>query len=213
MEDGICLATAGTTRDAARIRSRQGRCVGAWLDTVPTDETYSLKPNEYRVASFPRLGVSLPFSDLISKCECRQQSDDTGYHLLTCKLGGGAVWQHDWIVSGWSELLRELHVPRQTEPKGRYLNNEDITAFNINSGVNFDLDIAMAHPFSKDIVKRASEETIMQQKRERAEKDCQVPESDYITLTGGAPKFVPLVFEHFGNWGNEADKFLDECSK
>ena len=27
------------------------------------------------------------------------------------------------------------------------------------------------------------------------------------------PKFVPLVFEHFGNWGNEADKFLDELSK
>ena len=58
--------------------------------------------------------------------------------------------------------MRELHIPHQTEPKGRYLNNEDrpdITAFDINSGVNFDLDIAMAHPFSKDIVKRSSEET------------------------------------------------------
>ena len=32
-------------------------------------------------------------------------------------------------------------------------------------------------------------------------------------LTGGAPKFVPLVFEHFGNWGNEVDKFLDKLSK
>ena len=32
-------------------------------------------------------------------------------------------------------------------------------------------------------------------------------------LTGGAPKFVPLVFEHFGYWGNEADKFLNDLSK
>ena len=24
---------------------------------------------------------------------------------------------------------------------------------------------------------------------------------------------MPLVFEHFGNWGNEADKFLNELSK
>ena len=32
------------------------------------------------------------------------------------------------------------------------------------------------------------------------------------TLTG-APKFVPLVFEHFWDWGNEVDKFLDELSK
>ena len=166
-----------------------------------------IKPNEYRIASFPRLGLSLPFSDLISKCECRQQSDDTGYHLLTCKLGGGAVWQHDWIVSGWSELLRKLHVPCQTEPKGRYLNNEDrpdITAFNINSGVNFDLDIAMAHPFSKDIVKRASEETVMQQKRERAEKDCQVPESDYINRRSSKVcSFGLWTLWELGKWGGQ----------
>ena len=64
------------------------------------------------------------------------------------------MWQHDRIVSGWIDLLRELHVPHQTEPKGWLLNNEDRPAFNINSGVNFDLDIAMAHPFSKGIVKR-----------------------------------------------------------
>ena len=24
---------------------------------------------------------------------------------------------------------------------------------------------------------------------------------------------MPLVFEHFGNWGNEADKFLNDLSK
>ena len=24
---------------------------------------------------------------------------------------------------------------------------------------------------------------------------------------------MPLVFEHFGNWGNEADKFFNELSK
>ena len=80
-----------------------------------------------------------------------------------------------------TKILRELHVPHQTEPKGRYLNNEDrpdITAFNINSGVNFDLDIAMAHPFSKDIVKRSSEETGHAAEK-RAEKDSQVPKSDY----------------------------------
>ena len=40
--------------------------------------------------------------------------------------------------------------------------------------VNFDLDIATAHPFSKDIVKRSSEET-----SDAAEKDSQVPKSDY----------------------------------
>ena len=73
LKAGVCLTTAVTTRDAARIRPTQGRCAGAWLDTVPTDEKYSLHPNEYRIASFLRLGLSLPFNDLNSKCECRQQ--------------------------------------------------------------------------------------------------------------------------------------------
>ena len=89
LKSGVCLTTAVTIRDAARIRSTQGRCAGAWLDTVPTDEKYSLQPNEYRIASFLRLGLPLPFTDFISECECRQQLDDSGYHLLTCKLGGG----------------------------------------------------------------------------------------------------------------------------
>ena len=121
------------------------------------------------------------------------------------------MWQHDRIVSGWSDLLRELHVPQQTEPKGRYFNNEDrpdITAFNINSGVNFDLDITMAHPFSKDI--EHQRRRVMQQKREQKKI---LKYQNQITLTGGAPKFVPLVFEHFGNWENEADNFLDDLSK
>ena len=117
LKAGVCLTKAVTTRDTARIRSTQGRCAGAWLDTVLTDEKYSLQPNEYRIASFLRLGLPLPFTDFISECECRQQLDGSGYHLLTCKLGGGPVWQHDPIVSGWSDLLRELHVPTKQSPK------------------------------------------------------------------------------------------------
>ena len=49
----------------------------------------------------------------------------------------------------------------------------------------------------------------MQQKREKKI----VKYQNQITLTGGAPKFVPLVFEHFGKWGNEADKFSNDLSK
>ena len=98
------------------------------------------------------------------------------------------------------------------------MNNEDrpdITAFNINSGVNFDLDIAMAHPFSKDIVKTTKEITRGDgscSRKEREQKKI-LKYQNQITLTGGAPKFVPLVFEHFGDWGNEADKFLNDLSK
>ena len=67
---------------------------GAWLDSVPTDEKYSLEPNQFQIASFLR---------------------------LTCKQGGGPVWQNDCMVSGYSDLLKELDSPHQTEPTGKYL--------------------------------------------------------------------------------------------
>ena len=66
----------------------------------------------------------------------------------------------------------------------------------------------MAHPFSKDTVQRISEG--MSHASKRKQKDSEVLIK--FMLTGRVPKFVPLVFVHFGNWGNEMDKFLDEMS-
>ena len=97
------------------------------------------------------------------------------------------MWQHDCVVSGWSDPLKELHIPHQTEPKRRYLNSEDrpdISAFNINNGINFDFDIAMAHPFSEDTVKRASEEMGHGQKRRNRERFSSTKK---IMPTGGVP--------------------------
>ena len=33
-----------------------------------------------------------------------------GCHLLTCKLNGGPVWEHDEIVAGWSSYLHDLNL-------------------------------------------------------------------------------------------------------
>ena len=43
-----------------------------------------------------------------------------GYHLLTCKFGGGPVWSHNCMVSVWADCLSQLHVPYYIEPKDRY---------------------------------------------------------------------------------------------
>ena len=57
-------------------------------------------------------------------------------------------------------------------------------------------------------MKRVSEET-----GNVAEKREQRSIKEQIAPTGRVPKFVPLIFEHFGNWGNEADKFWMRCQK
>ena len=54
-----------SNRDAAMHRSLQGKGAGAWLDVIPSYKN-GLKPNEFRLASCMRLGISLPFSRLLS---------------------------------------------------------------------------------------------------------------------------------------------------
>ena len=157
------IIQAQSDRDAARLRSLQGRGAGAWLDVIPTSAKYALKTNEFCLASYLRLGVALLFTNWIKKCDCGHDLDKYGYHLLTCKYEGGPVWSHS-VLNGWSECLSDLHLPHQTEPRHQYIHTEDrpdITMFDPNSGQNLDIDVSLAHAWSQDIIRRASKEMVM----------------------------------------------------
>ena len=52
----------------------------------------------------------------IEKCQCGANLDDTGYHLLTCKKGGGPMSSHDSIVSEWSDCLSHLQIYHKRKP-------------------------------------------------------------------------------------------------
>ena len=101
--------------------------------------------------------MALPFTNFINECDCGKALNKNGYHLLTCKYGGGPVWSHNCIVDGWTECLSDLHIPYQVEPRHHYTNTDnrpDITIFDIKTGQTLDLDISLAHPWSVDNVKR-----------------------------------------------------------
>ena len=203
-----------TTRDAARLRSLQGKGAGAWLEAVPSSQKLALKPSEFRLASFLRLGHFMPFSSLINNCNCGRPVDDSGYHLLTCKTGGGPVWTHNSIVSVWSDCLKSLKIHHKKEPHNRFTNTDDrpdITCFNCGSGSSVELDVAMAHPWSSDIFPTSAiTDGAAARRREKRKEDKyqheRLPAGDFLS-------FVPLVFEHFGRWGEKAEGFLKELSK
>ena len=74
-----------------------------------------------------------------------------------------------------------------------------------------ELDISLAHPWSKDTVKRAARENgyaaIAREKRKRTKYDQQ-------TVPGGSTSdCTPVVFEHFGHWGVEAENLLNELAQ
>ena len=218
--DIFCMEAATFTnriveeKDAGRMRSLQGRGAGGWLETVPTSDKHALKQNEFRLASCLRLGVCLPFSQLLVKCECGAELDREGYHLITCKYGGGPVWTHNTLVSGWSECLSDLLICHQIEPRHRYIHTEDrpdITFYDVDSGTTKEIDVAMAHPWSKDTIKGASTTCGYAATKREARKEVKYRKE---SLPDGSKPFVtPLVFEHFGRWGPKAEEFLNELAK
>ena len=102
----------------------------------------------------------MPFNSCVTHCNCGTELDADGYHLLTCKLGGGPVWEHN-LVAEWCQCLRDLQLHHKKEPKNQYIDSEDrpdIIVYDSGIGANVELDFSLAHPFSSDTVVRASRE-------------------------------------------------------
>ena len=133
---------------------------------------------------------------------------------MTCKFGGGPVWQHNSLVSTWSKCLSELQIPNQTEPRNRYTNSEnrpDIVAFDCSDYSSVDLDVSMAHLLSGDAVKGAAVESGYAAKKREAKKEQKY--NQQLSQSGSRSSLIPLVFEHYGYWGSAAEDYLDCLSK
>ena len=161
-----------------------------------------------------RLGISLSFSRLLEHCDCGQKLDQEGFHLITCKYGGSPVWSHDTIVAEWSACLKELGIPHQTEPSNRYVQTDgrpDITFYNINSGVTYECDVSLAHPWRKDIVNggaKACRHAATKRKLEKCSKY-----SKEMLPDESSSEIVPLVFEHFGTRGSQVANLQHELGR
>ena len=147
------------------------------------------------------------------KCDCETHLDSFWHHLMTCKHGGDPVWAHDSIVSYWSECLKELAALHKKEPKHRYLNNEgrpDILICDTGILSDQEMDISLAHLWSKDVVKNCAKLSGFAAKKREGMKKAKY---DNEILPGySAPKCIPVVFEHFGPWGVSAECLLNTLS-
>ena len=119
----MCLGTAGDAKGKARLRSVERIGSGSWLEAVPFSEKLAFNPSEFRLAALLRMGCPMLFGGWLSHCECGKVLDKDGYHL-SYKHGGGPIWQHDSVVNGWSECLREVGLHHRKEPRDRYTNND-----------------------------------------------------------------------------------------
>ena len=155
------LSNSLSQRSAARFRSLQELGAGAWLDSIPSSAKLALKPSDFRLATRMRLGLEMPLGSVVPVCECGKDIDKDGYHLLTCKTGGGPIWTHETLSSVWSDCLQHLKMSHQREPRNLYVNSDDrpdIVVFDAQQGCDIELNISAAHPWALHVISRAAQE-------------------------------------------------------
>ena len=120
----------------------------------------------------------------------------------------------DIIVRVWSECFYQLHLRHEIEPTLCYVESDyrsRLLATDPLSGNNIELDVSLAHPWALDVVsKAAKEEGAAGLKRESLKESLYASRDRPASLN--TTSFVPLVFEHFGRWGLEAQKFLNHLA-
>ena len=207
------LSNPQSLEDGARMRSLQGKGAGAWLESIPVSTKFALKAGDFCLATRMRLGCDMPLCTASSICDCGKAIDKVGYHLLTCKTGGGPVWSHETIAGVWCDCLKHLQIVHHREPRDRYANSDaraDIVAYNAQTGADIELDVSLAHPWAGHIVSQAAKEDGVAAARRQQEKSRKYAEM--VDVWGTPSTCVPLVFEHFGRWGEQAHQFLDQLS-
>ena len=82
--------------------------------------------------------------------------------------------EHNYLVAGWCQCLRDLKLLHKKEPKNQYIDNEDrpdIIVYDSGIGANAELDFSLAHPFSSDTVVRASRENRFAAAKKKGDKN------------------------------------------
>ena len=201
-----------TSRDKSHFQSLQGQGAGAWLSAVPSISAFALSSKEFNLATMIRLGCKIPQST--GRCNYGRDLDQEGYHLVTCKSGGGSIQTHNAIVHVWSKCLTELNFQHSKEPTHRYLDNDnrpDIVVINPQTGHDTELDISLAHPWCTDfLILAASTAGIATSRREERK---YVKYNQELIPRGIKPSFVPLVLEHSGRGGIQASNYLKKLAE
>ena len=142
------------------------------------------------------MGLPLSVPLWATECECGKSLDVEGYHLLTCKMGGGPGWSRNSVVLCWSECLSSLLCQNQIEPKDRYTtsnNRADIDVFDSTCERNVEIDVALSHPWSQGILQNAA---TMDGAAARKREDIKHSKYSKEQLPGGyTPTLIPLVFQ------------------
>ena len=199
--------------DKARVISCGGPIAGSWLDVIPNTQEFTMSNMDFRVASLLRLGAPLPELQALDNCipQCKQPLDSSGYHILTCKWGGGIIRRHDHIADCLYKMLTSVgyrcrkELPDQFDGKQR----PDVAVYDYKDGKKLLLDVTIAHPAARKYISKShSVAGFAATEREKQKNTKYLSKSRELGYL-----FKPFAMEVFGRWSDSAQNFLSETSK
>ena len=117
------------------------------------------KNADFCTASLLRIGATLPDLRALDSCvpQGKEPIDDTGYHILICKWGGGAIHRHDSITNSvfQNAILSWVSMPKELTNQFEGKQRPDIAVYDYVDGEKLWLDITIAHPFAKQYITKS----------------------------------------------------------
>ena len=173
---------------------------GKWLEAIPSTQKLTLSNAQFRTAAFMRLEVSLPQLNNTKKCvsQCDKDVDDNGYHLLTCRFGGGPIRRHDHFMDSFYEMLRSVDLRCRKELTAQFQGKQrpDIADYNYRDGKKLLLDITITHVWFATNLSGSSEKAgFAASSKERGEKNKYLQKASSL-----GHLFRPIAVEVFGRW-------------
>ena len=207
------LEDCSTDEDKARLISSSGPNAGSWLEAIPSTQHFTLSSAQFCTAAFMRLGAPLPALSSIQKCtaNCGKSVDPHGYHLLTCKWGGGPIRRHDHLSDRLYDLFRSLGFRCKKELQNQFEGKKrpDVAVYDYHQGKKLLLDMTVTHPWALHNItlsKKTSGYAAAAKERSK--------NSKYLSLaTNLGHLFRPFALEVFGCWGEQGVNSLKEVAK
>jgi hypothetical protein len=183
---------------------------GAWILACPSESSLVMSDDDFRLASFLRLGISQPA--LPTLCSCGKPLAGTSDHGLSChqQRGRSVRFRHDAIVRTLGVQISHAGGVVQVEPYDLQVDHgvrPDLTALLISS--NLAADAQITHPACATHCRRASTKGLW-----AAEQSEKAKCSRYVSMASvEGLDFYPFSMESFGGIGSKSSKLLKLVAK
>ena len=202
------------------LEASQEKGASSWLNALPLKtQGFLLDKQSFRVAIFTRYGI--PHKRLPSHCVCGAKFSLE--HALTCKKGGFVTSRHNELKRLTADLLKEVCIDVEEEPKLQEITGEvfkakttkidkearpDVAARGLwMRGQKLFCDIRVFNPLAKCYRNKSLAKIHETNEKEKKVKYAQ----RIIEVEHGS--FTPLVFSCFGGMSRECGAFYKQLAE